>query len=167
MRMLPFPHPAPGVRPSRAQKHSSAGSRANVRPLAYECFCARDGRTPAVGAWARGMHAVRTPPTTWGGTDLRPGASHLLARGEEDSGNPKGFNVNSRGWQPTVATARPGDPARVEPAAGPSRSALTGPWAAWVAFRGLTPTAIHVETLRVSPPLSRPLQEGEMRPGAS
>jgi len=90
------------------------------------------------------------------------GASQFLARCEEDSGNPKGCNVNSRGWQPTVAPARPGDPARVEPAAGPSRSAPSGPGGT-LAFRGLTPTAIQVETLRVSPPLARHLQKSEMR----
>ena len=49
--------------------------------------------------------------------------SHFLALWEKDSGNPKGFNANSRGCQPTVSTAKPGDPGRVEPAAGPSRSA--------------------------------------------
>ena len=93
------------------------------------------------------------------------GASGPLAHAEENGGNPKGFNVNSRGWQPAVSTARPCDPARVEPAAGrPSRSAPSGPLATCAAFRGLPPTAIHVETLRVSPPLSQGPEETQMRP---
>ena len=57
----------------------------------------------------------------------KKGASHFLARWEEDNGNPKGCNVNSRGCNPRF---RQQDPATLKGSNPPPAQSSSGPFRA-------------------------------------